>query len=243
MNEQYSDTQEVVVDQTSQDLVEQIEQPLEAAPAEKPQKANSAERNFRELREKTERLERERNELARRMEQIEQRTRQPEPEPEPEFNFGDEDLVDGKTVKKMARNFEKKLQDYQRQQQAITTEAMLKSRFNDFDTVVNDASISRLKEKYPEVAASLTAQPDPYSKLSAAYTLIKDLRLADSVIDNNYDEEKAIIAKNVRQPRAAGSMSPQTGTTPLAQANDYAKTYSSKMDAQIRAEMETILKR
>ena len=241
MNEEIMNEQ--VVDESSQELVEQLEAPVEEPSVEdKPKKDTSAERNFRELREKTERLERERNDLARRMAEIEQRNQPAMPEPEPEFNFGDDDLVEGKVLKKIAKNFEKKLENYQRQQRELTTESMLKARYNDFDSIVNENSITKLREKYPEVAQSLQSQQDPYAKLSAAYTLIKDLGLYESN-SPQYEEEKAIIQKNLKQPRAAGTMSPQTGTTPLQQANEFAKRYSASMDEKIRAEVESLIKR
>lgn len=233
--------QEQIVDQNSQELMDQLEEPIEQQPVEE-KKAKSAEYNFRELREKTERLERERNELARRMADLEQRNKPAAVEPEPEFNFGDDDLVEGKTVKKIAQRFEKKLEEYQRQQRELTTETMLKTRFNDFDSVVNENTINMLRERYPDVAATLHSNPDPYTKLSAAYKLIKDLNLYDTK-SAQYEEDKALAQKNMRQPRAAGTMSPQSGTTPLHQANAYAKRYSDTMDSQLRAEMEDILKR
>jgi len=242
MNEELTQ-EEQVVDQNSQELVDQLEAPQEAAVEEKPAKKDtSAERNFKELREKTERLERERNDLARRMAEIEQRNKPTMPEPEPEFNFGDDDLVEGKVLKKIAKNFEKKLADYQRQQRELTTETMLKTKYNDFDTVVNNDTINTLKERYPEVAQSLADQPDPYTKLSAAYRLIKDLNIYEASTPQ-YEEEKATMQRNLKQPRAAGTMSPQTGTTPLSQANDFAKRYSSNMDEKIRAEVESLIKR
>lgn len=246
MNEHvYEEVQpEVSVDENTQGLVDQLQEPVEQQDQieAKPKKDNSAERNFRELREKTERLERERNEMQRRMFELEQRNAPKAPEPEPEFTFGDDDLVEGKVLKKYIKNVERKMEDYQRRQQEITTETMLKSRFTDFDAVVNEQTIEKLRQDYPEVAASLHAQPDPYTKLSAAYKLIKNLNIYDPKAAE-YEEDRAVVQKNLKQPRSAGTMATQTGTTPLQQANDYSRRYSESMDAKIRAEVESLIQR
>lgn len=249
--------EEVVVDQNSQELVEQLEQPLQEAQSEaKPAKKDAiAERNFRELREKAERLEREleRERRDKLQQQYEAQARlQPkveEADPELDFNIGDDDLADGKALKKLKKAYEYKtkklerdLEDFKKQQREFTTETLLKSRYSDFDTVVNDATITKLRERYPEVAMSLHTQPDPYAKLSAAYSLIKDLGLYDSNSDQ-YEQDKAVIARNVKQPRSAGTMAPQQGTTPLQQANAYAQRYSDSMEKKIRSEIEDIIKR
>lgn len=232
------------IEQSAENLVEQIEQPAsETIAADKPKKNDDPGRSFRELREKAERLERERNDYALRLAQSEAVKQQINaPAPEEDINFGDDDLVEGKVLKKVVKKIEQRLERQYQQQREVTTEMMLKSRFNDFDSVVNERTIAQLRDKYPEVAQSLNTQPDPYAKLSAAYTLIKDLNLVDKSPDR-YEEDKEVIQRNLKQPKSASSMGTQTGTTPLSQANDYARRYSASMADKIRAEVESIIQR
>lgn len=236
-------TQEI--QQSAEQLVEQIEQPsTEVQQEAKPKKDNSAERNFRELREKSERMERERNEYALRLAQMEQQrsVQQTPSSQDDDINFGDDDLVEGKTLKKIVKKIENRLENQYRQQREVTTEMMLKSRFNDFDQVVNEKTIAQLRDKYPEVAQSLNMQQDPYAKLSAAYTLIRDLNISENNTDR-YDEDKEVIQRNLKQPKSASSLATQSGTTPLSQANDYARRYQASMADKIRAEVEGIIQR
>lgn len=206
--------------------------------------------NFRELREAKEKAEKERDEALAYAQQYQQQYQEPQyqdpyyPPSQEDYNvnIADDDLAEGKHLNKMA----KKIQDlenqiYQNQQynNDISTEAVLRAKYPDFESVVTNANLKKLRQDYPEIADSLNASPDLYKKAVSAYTLIKKFDIGKG---DPYMANKNKAQKNSAKPRPLASVSPQQGDTPLSHANAFAEGLTEELKAKLRKEMEEIRK-
>lgn len=201
------------------------------------------EQDLRVLREKAKRAdlaERERDEYARRLREYEQQVKQTQKpvEEEPETEYGPDDLVEAKYLKrydKKIRELEDKVKSTEQHATLQNVEARLKAKYPDFDKVVSTENIEILKATYPDLAESLSTNPDVYSKASAAYTLIKKLGIAQ---EDTYMEDKQKAQKNAIKPRPLASVNAQQGDSPLSKANAFANGLTDELKAQLRKEME-----
>lgn len=223
-------------------LQEEVAQPVEEKPEQEevvvsaPKESEQA-KNFRAIREKAERAERERDELMRRLQEIEAKSKQVQPEEEPESSIGDDDLVEGKHLRKYNKEIKalkEQLKSYQQQTAETVIEAKIKSQYADFDSVVNVNNIEMLRTAYPEVAHTLNANPDLYSKAVSAYTLIKKLGIHQ---DESYKADIARAQKNAVKPRPLASVSPTQGDSPLSKANAFANGLTDDLKKQLYREM------
>lgn len=215
--------------------VEEIVQPVK----------KTKEDNLRIMREKAERAERERDLMMTRMIEMEAREKKYQPKPEPikeeveeelKFDFSEDDLVDGKTAKKMLQKIErleKKLNNQSHQSKEMATESRIKSDFPDFDKVVSVDNVQRLNEEYPEIAITLRDTPDLYNKAAAAYKIMKKFGIHKEL----YGTDKAKAIENAKKPRPLASVSPQQGDTPLSKANAFANGMTKELQEQLRKEM------
>lgn len=193
--------------------------------------------NFRNLRAQLEQAQRERDEALRIAEEAYKRTNANVKE-EPEFNLDlDDDNTAVQQLQKKINHLEQ--QQYQAQQQAmaIAIEAKIKAQFPDYDSVVTEESIALFKEYNPEMAAILGQSKDLYSKGVIAYKEIKRMGVAKS-----YDKQKEVVAKNLSKPRPASSTNPQSGSTPLEQANAFANGLTPELKQQLLKEMSAARK-
>lgn len=223
--------------ETQQDPTPYIEE-AQAKPAD-----DSAALNFRKLREKSERLERERDEAVRKARELEAQ-RQPTSAEDDDFRIDDGALMEGKDLKKVAqkiKRLEGELQQYRQQSSMESTEARLKSQYSDFDKVVSKENIEALKDSYPEIAASISSNPDIYGRAVSAYTLIKKMGIyADNA---QYESDRLTAQRNAAKPKPTASISPQQGDTPLSRANAFASGKVSKdLQKQLYQEMVEAMK-
>lgn len=205
----------------------------EASSAEQSDK----ERNFRILRERAEAVEREKQKLQKerdayyqRLQQIEQQA----PAPQEENNLAPDDLVEWKYVQKELKKVHQELDTYKQQSQAVSAETRLKMQYPDFETVVNDYNIQRLRSEYPEIAATIATNNDVYTKASAAYTMIKKLNIMPSDAEL---KAHARVQDNAQKPRPSTTLSPQQGESPLQRANAFAEGLTPELRAQLLKEM------
>jgi len=212
--------------------IESIPDPIQASPAE-----SNKEHNMRALREAKERAERDRDELHRRLQEVEQRARQPEPEEEDSLH--PEDLVSYKTLQKKYRKLESEIKNVQSYTHATTVEARLRSEYPDFDKVVNQENIQLLRETYPQIAQTINDGTDMYSKASTAYTFIKKFGIG---AEDPYAAEKERAQKNAAKPRPMTSISPQQGDSPLSNANAFANGLTDDLKKQLLKEMNELRK-
>ncbi len=226
--EQESQTEQEVVEQ------EQTEQPTDI-PQEVPQAAqqsSSKEQNLRILRERIEKMEHERNEYARLLKEAQSNRAE-----ESDISIGDDDLAEGKHLKKIqqeVKRLKQEAEQYKQQTTLTQTEIKLKSQYPDFDKVVSSDNIEMLRITYPELATSINATPDLYAKAVSAYTMIKQLGIHKEDV---FSSDKERVLRNAAKPKPLAAVSPQKGDSPLSHANVFASGLTDDLRKQLIKEM------
>ena len=137
-----------------------------AQPPEETHKTESSDKemNFRKLRETKEQLEKENRELKNWV----QKASLPIPEPlaEDELGIEDDDIVEGKVVKRLYNELKelKKFKTSYEEEKIASIPQRLKTKFDDFESVVTQENIEKLKNTEPELYASITSGQDLYAK-------------------------------------------------------------------------------
>lgn len=225
------ENEEQVQEVQNEDHVGEVQQTAQA------QQESKQQENFRNLRRQNELLQKERDEYYRTLKSLEEQKRNT---PEEINNLGPDDLVEWKHVQRELSKVKEELNSYKQQSYQHSSEARLKAKYPDFDRVVNETTIAALREQYPEVAQSLNANPDVYSKAASVYTLVKKFGLAPS------DEtllDRARAQENSKKPRPLSSISPQQGDSPLSKANAFASGLTDELRGQLLKEMQEAKKR
>ncbi len=218
---------------------EQEEVVQEVAPAKKPSMENDA--NVRELRQRAkqaEKLEWERDELRKRLQEMQSgKPQTQEASRDDDFDLAPDALAEGKHLSKMAhkvKELEKQLKNYQMQSAETLAEQRVKMQYPDFDKVVSQDNIEMLREQFPDLAEMIHHTPDIYKKASSAYTLIRQMGIYK---EDSYTQEKAMAQKNSVKPKPLASISPQQGDTPLSKVNAFAHGLTDDLKEQLRKEM------
>lgn len=230
-----ADHQELKEEESSQ-----AEAVIEEKTTEQP-KNTAQQESFKSLRQQKLRAEQERDELLRQLEANRDKT--VTQEPEEEVSIDADALVEGKHLSKVAKEIKKlkqELNQYKQQSALSATEIRLKQQYPDFDAIVSADNVSQLREQYPEIAASINANQDIYSKAVSAYTMIKKLGVAPE--PDTYQDDKIKAQKNLAKPRPSISLSPQQGDSPLSKANAFAEGLTDDLKKQLWKEMNTIRK-
>lgn len=231
---------EVIEQQVEETQVEQEvqqEAEVEEAPvAQAKQKTDPAE-SFKIVRERAQKAERERDEMARRLQQLEA-SHTHEPEEDLEFSLGADELAEGKHLTKVDKKIKKmqqELQQYKALAEQNSIEVQLKRKHADFDEVVSAANIEKLREEEPEIFDTITASNDLYKKGLTAYKMIKKLGIGER---DEYKAEREVAEKNLAKPRPLVSGASQRGNTPLSQANAFANGLTKELKEQLWKEMQ-----
>lgn len=232
-----------------QDTVQELPEAAQAEPAEEPtpqqvSQKNDSERNLAALRAKAEKAERERDELLAylRAQQQPQTTQHQEPEPEEEINYNDEDLVEGKHLKKERQRYQKELnsikeelKQYKQHTYQYTLETRLRTEYPDIENVLTTENVHAFREANPNLATALAYAPDPYIQAVETYKQIKALGL---VPEPEVQADKQRALKNMAKPKPTASISPQGSDSPLSRANAFAEGLTSERKAQLWKEMQ-----
>ena len=216
-----------------EETVETVAQPSEEVITSSAQESKHNDINIRQLREEKEKAQRERDDLLRRLQEIEQKKQQQPIEEETVLN--PDDLVEWRHVQKRFKNMEDQLKSYQQQSTLSSTEIALKNKFNDFDQVVTYENIEILRTLEPEIAESISSNQNLYNKGAAAYKAIK--RLLEE--KDTLNKEKAV--QNMQKPRPSNTASPQYGDSPLSKANSFGKRMTEERRKEVYQEMKRIL--
>jgi E3 ubiquitin-protein ligase DOA10 len=206
----------------TQEQPEQVEETEQVVTPEQPPQETSEERNFRNLRMKADRLEKERNEALQRL-----RSYESQQAPEEEFDLKPNDLAEGKHLNKV----QNKIQSLEHQ----LIETRLRSQYPDIDSVVSQDNLAILQRDYPEVANTIGASKNLYSKAVSAYTILKKLGIHTDV--SPYAQEKALAHRNAAKPKPLASVSPQQGDSPLSNANAFANGLTDDLKRKLHQEM------
>jgi len=228
--------QETLDQATPQQDYEQPAETAQAQPAEPESGGTRNDLNIRELREQKKQAERERDELRKRMEQMEVSQQATSKQP----SLADDDLVEWKYVKQEIDGLKKQINTYQQTSTAASAEAQLKAKYQDFDKVVTQSNIERLREQYPEIAQTLSANNDLYTQASAAYDIIKRYGIYN---DDSFKQEKERVHQNASKPRSMNMGSGQRGESPLDNANAFAEGLTPDLKKALQKEMNEAIKR
>ncbi len=206
---------------------------------EEAQKESPKEYNMRQMRERLEASERRAKDLE---EQMKQRSAIPQQQTQSQesddIQIGDEDLIEGKHLKKYVsstiQKYERKLEEMERRSAEVAAENRLKAQYQDFDSVMNEENFKNLATLYPEDYRSVVSNPDIYSKGKTAYNMIKRY----GIVENAYEDVDRRLSENKNKPRAAASISPQSSDTPLARVGDYdRRTLTEERKEQLRQQV------
>ncbi len=228
----------VVLEETVQPITESVE-----PPAEQNQEApiNQEQDRIEKLREERRKRPREQ---AYSNQSVPEKNQQQQPfSAEEELHLADDDLAEGKHIKRYAQKIkvlEEKLKAYEQTTQATTAEVRLRNTFPDFDKVVNTENVELLRDLEPDLAASINANQDLYTKASSAYKLIKKLGIYQ---EDSFKHEREHAQLNVNKPRPLASVSPQQGESPLQRANAFANGLTDELKAQLLKEMREVRRR
>jgi hypothetical protein len=188
---------------------------------------NNKEYNFRQLRESNKQLAEKLRKTEEIIESIAQKQNQTA-QSEEELNLGEEDLVEGKHLKKVIGKIEKMIQ--QKDLEAIPDR--LRNKFEDFDHVVTKENLEKLKESEPELYRTIRSGTDLFAKGVAAYKTLRSLGYAQE--RENYMKQKDIVQSNHKKPLSAQAVK---GQGALHEANVFANGLTPELKKQLQKEM------
>jgi len=195
---------------------------------------NSPENNLQKMREAKEAAERRAAEIAENQEktarelealkaQFAKIQQAPSDEPEPRYEGpGDDELVEWKHHKQQAEKIKKLEQKFQEQQKVASVNAAnarLIAENPDYNKVMTDDNIAKLIKEYPEYAASLNANSDPYLQHKAAYRMLKQTGIYQ---EKTFEPEKEQMKKNANKPLPAQAIGGKGNNSPLTSAHLFA---------------------
>lgn len=233
-----TNTQEQVIESQEPEAIEETTESLQEQPqSSKP----SPQESFRQLREQKERAERERDDLMRRFTEIESRQKELSQAAQKPLDpdYGDDDLIEGRHLKKEREAIKKELDSYRSRMEELSTESRIKNNYPDFEGIVTNHSIEQLRKLYPSIAASINSNPNLYEKAEAAYAAIKQFGLYERT---EFNKDKELAQKNQQKPRTVSSLNPQQGETPLSRANAFANGLTPELERQLRKEVEDAIR-
>ena len=206
----------------------------ESAPIETKKTVESTkEYNLRILAERAEQAERKAAEYERLLREREQQRYEQNHAPQKEayqsadeddVDVADDDYLDGRRFKKTTKSLKQelaevkqKLNEVYNSNASVSAEYRLKSQYSDFDNVVTKQNLATFARIYPEEYQTLMSSRDMYSMGKTAYTMLKNLGIADPEIA----EQDKRLQENKNKPRAAASVGPQASDSPIARFGDY----------------------
>lgn len=226
-----SEEQETVVQEAVADAQqEDNSQETQLSPEPKAQE-ESQDRNWRETRQIIDSLKHRTDAL----ELENARLRSPAPQKEPEEVYTDEDISTVGMTKKLLKKQEEQLEELKqdmRRREALTVEDRVRSKYADYDSVVNKDNLERLFTTAPELVKMLKAnQDDPYDQALAAYKLLKKFGVSA--------EDAVKLKENQSKPRSVNSVGQ---TSALSQADAFSRGLTPDLRSQLWNEMKEAAK-
>jgi hypothetical protein len=244
-NEQnFQDVGRDEVPQVQPEASEEIPAEPEVAQAAPTVQETAQQSNFKALREQARQLELEKAELARQLSAYQQQQQQKQESYEQEDNIDPDALVEGKHLTRYAKkikHLEEELEKQRRHTVESTAELQLRARYSDFDAIVNTDNLEMLKLTYPELAQTIYNNPDLYTKGSSAYTIIKQMGIAQNTLS---DRQKERVEANLAKPRPLASIaSAQGNNSPLQRANAFENGLTEDVQKQLWRETVECMKK
>jgi hypothetical protein len=196
---------------------------------------NSQEYNWAEARRKMQELERQNLEFRQRFDQF---TNPSKTEVDEIDKLGSEDLVTKSHVMKMAERMARQIATQAiKERERETVDERLMIKYPDFAEVVSKDNIELLKQTEPELARSLSHNPDDYEKGIAVYKALKRLGITQGSTVNS-DKERA--KKNSEKPVSLSTVSKSSA---IGNAQAFENGLTKEVKAALWAEMQEIRKR
>lgn len=211
---------------------EQQPSQTESQPQSQDTSANDKEYNFNQLRKSKEQLESRVQELETYFKNLQEE--KSAPAPEDDFGIADEDLAEGKHLKKVYSEL-KNLKNQIQQERLASIPERLKTKFEDFEQVVSVENIEKLKKEEPELYSTLTAGNDLYAKGVAAYKAVKALGYSNKELET----QKQQVQQNHNKPMSAHSI---RGQGALSEQNVFAGGLTPELKKRLQQEMSEAVK-
>ncbi len=233
-----SEAESTVVEEVVADAQQEQASPEAQPPAEEASKDDTQDRNWREVRQLLKETNQTVEELKNRNYALEERERQRSqpPEVEEEVDLSDDDISTVGMTKKLLRKQSEKIDQLvqeMKQREALTVEDRLRSKFSDYDAVVNKENLKSLFATAPELVKMLKAsQDDPYEQAMGAYKLMKKFGVTS--------EDSAKLRENQTKPRSVNSVGQ---TSALSQANAFSRGLTPDLRKQLLQEMNEAAKK
>ena len=218
------ENQVVNQDQSHEQEATQVSQT--STPPAPPAPEREYNQDFRNLRTAKERLEYENRELQARIKRIEDEKKKQQDA------YAPDDLVERSYV-------DQQLSETKKEMQRMSAEYRLKSNYPDFDKVVNESTIAKLKEKNATIAAAIGQVPDTYSQAAAAYEAIKSMGIYEVDI---YSAEREQAQENANKPRPLQSIAPQKGDSAVSTSAAFGEAMTDDRRKQVWREMQHYMK-
>ena len=203
---------------------------------------NEREKNLRVLRERAEKAERRAQDLEEFYKsQMASSTKQKiEIEPD-DSSFDDDVYVEGKHLKKSTAALKRQIEEtkkefnaYKEQADKNLAEQRIRAEYPDFYDVVNEQTLQKLQDNFPEEFESIMGNKDVYKRYKMTRNIISRYGLGE-----NFNDTENRIQANSMKPRSASSVPAQTASTPLTNVSDYERrVLTPERKAQIVAQME-----
>lgn len=210
---QDSETEEVAPQETDFNESEQHEEEVQEEEVVEEQQEDPQERNWRAMRQRQQELE---AEIRRRDEMLEMALKghqEQKPQIAEEPDDPDDEYVPAGRVRKIASKSVKPLEEkiheletklaQQEQQKRLES---LRTKYSDFDDVVNIETLELLEKQEPDLAQTISEIKDPYKLGLQSYKYIKALGLNDQLPNarrkKEVDKKLKKNAKSVQSPQA-----------------------------------------
>ena len=229
------------VEQTSQEPIQEAQQEVKSvkgtsatdtSAADTSAKVLEREENIRALRASRKNLQLERDAYLKRLQDLEASqlaAAQLKKSNDVDFNnIDDEYDPNSKDIKLLKQQYAQMAVDNSRMK--------LYTQFPDFSKVVTEESISILRQRFPEIAATLDNGKDFYSTGVSTYNIIKkfDLYIDNTSVDNTVDQEhvkgKERVENNINKPRPVSSLKSESA---LSNVSDYSDLSDKKVRDEI----------
>ena len=194
-------------------------------------------RNWKEARRAKQELERK----VREQEELIHRLQKPaQPQIEDDLDkLGDEDIVTKAQAKKLAaRMAEEIAQKVIRQREASTVDERLSLRYPDFAEVVTEENIEQLRQTEPELAESLSHNPDPYKQAVAVYKVLKKAGVETVKAQENSKEKNKAI-QNSQKPLSVNAV---TKSSAIGNAHLFENGLTPELKKTLWKEMQDSVK-
>lgn len=230
------------VEPEAQAVAPAAETEVETQESEKPEATEKKQRdnqayNWAEANRKMKELDRQNREMQDKLERFEKQ-KAAVPEFDEIDKLGDDDLMTKAQAKKLAEKIARHAaQEAIKQREAATVEERLSLKHPDFGDVVTKENIELLKQTEPELALSLSHNPDPYAQGVAAYKLLKRLGIGGEA-ERTPEKEKAKV--NSQKPMSVNAVTRQSA---IGNAHLFENGLTKELKSQLWKEMQACAKR